>query len=169
MVINNTYQLAPWADYLYACDGEWWQEHYHDVKEVFKGELWTQDLWAFETLGINRIRSIKADSFSRNPLVIHQGSNSGYQAINLCLHWGAKKIILIGFDMSYKGKRKHWHGDHEKLKNPAPATLNMFKAAFDTVKDDDLQGCDVVNCTPDTHLKRFRRRSLEEEIRKLQD
>lgn len=24
LAINDNYRIAPWADWLYACDGRWW-------------------------------------------------------------------------------------------------------------------------------------------------
>lgn len=163
IVINNTFKLAPWADLLYACDGVWWERYYHEVREKFTGELWTQDKWAMDQFGVNRMKSIKANSLSVNPRVIHQGSNSGFQALNLAIHMGARDIVLLGYDMRYKGKKRHWHGDHKgKLKNPAPATLDMFNNAFDTIKDDHLQGAKVVNCSPKSELRRFPLANLED-------
>lgn len=118
-----------------------------------------------DTYGVNRIKSMKRDSLSTYPRAIHQGSNSGFQALNLAILMGAKKILLIGYDMRYIGKKRHWHGDHDKrLKNPAPSTLNMFIKAFNTIKDDDLQGAVVLNCTPGSALDRFPFSTLEEEL-----
>ena len=43
MVINDNYKLAPWANWLYACDLDWWKLHYKDISKSFTGELWSQD------------------------------------------------------------------------------------------------------------------------------
>ncbi|HCZ48509.1 MAG TPA: hypothetical protein DCZ11_05850, partial [Gammaproteobacteria bacterium] len=54
---------------------------------------------------------------SASPLRIHQGGNSGYQALNLAVLLGAERVILLGYDM-HGG---HWHGRHGgRLNNPEP-------------------------------------------------
>ena len=37
------------------------------------------------------------------------GGNSGFQALNLALQWGARKIILVGFDLTDENGL-HWYG-----------------------------------------------------------
>lgn len=61
--------------------------------------------------------------------------NSGAQAINLAFLGGARKLILIGFDMGGHGAREHWFGAHPKpLRNDSPYQLfvaGMGKMAMD--------------------------------------
>ena len=37
------------------------------------------------------------------------GNNSGYAAINLAVHLGAARIVLLGYDMGNDGKVSHFH------------------------------------------------------------
>jgi len=41
LAINDAYRLAPWADWLYACDDRWWRFHHEAVAAGFQGECWT--------------------------------------------------------------------------------------------------------------------------------
>jgi hypothetical protein len=42
--------------------------------------------------------------------LIHYGGNSGFQAINLAVLMGARRIVLTGYDMKPGADgRKHWH------------------------------------------------------------
>ena len=49
--------------------------------------------------GINQLKSVAQPGLSRTQGVIHQGKNSGYQALNLAYLLGAKRILLLGYDM----------------------------------------------------------------------
>lgn len=69
---------------------------------------------------------------------------------------GAKKLILLGFDM---------HGTHFFGKHPEPlknATEKIFKTHIGQFNG--FSGCDVVNCTQGSALQRFRFSTLEEEL-----
>lgn len=164
IVINTSYLLALWAPYLYACDPWWWGEHIKDVRESFKGELWTQDATAAKRYELNYIKSEKKEGLSRNPEVIYQGSNSGYQAINLAYHFGARRIILLGYDMMEHGHRHHWHKEHRNaVVNPYAVWLKYFDKLADDLKAD---GISVINCTRSTALRCFKTAALEEELAK---
>lgn len=157
MMINNGFQLAPWADIIYACDTRWWkaypeaikhrgrkisiQHHHPDV------ELWPHN---------NKINGIGED-------MIHSNSgNSGQHAINLACLLGAKEIILLGFDFQNTGGKVHWHGNHKHgLGNGAnhePRIKHMNIAA----KQLEERGIKVINCTRETALTCFERKNLED-------
>jgi len=104
--VNNAYQLAPWADVLYACDHEWWA-HY---KPEFAGEKWTLNQKAAADFGINLIGCNQKALFSTIDGVIATGFNSGFQALNLAYTQGCRKAILLGFD--YKNTGHHFFGRH---------------------------------------------------------
>jgi len=169
IVINNNYKLAPWADHLYACDQNWWQWYENDPDLLnFKGKKWSQDkAWDEETRShieqkhnVTFLVSESSPGLSLKQGIIHQGSNSGYQAINLAYHLGAKQIILLGYDMQQTGGNVRWHGDHPNKGRP---NYNKF-AKFFTELANDVQkaGIEVVNCTTQTALTCFPRQSLDE-------
>lgn len=162
IIINDNYRIAPWADYLYACDCNWWRHHYDDVKETFSGELWTQDkAWTGDfPEGVNVIQSASEKGLSDDPNVIHQGANSGYQAINLAYHFGAKTILLLGYDMS--GKGSHWFGKHQGEGLSASTDYSGLVSNFATIKPEN-HGIEIINCTRRTALK-FMRADLDEAL-----
>jgi hypothetical protein len=122
IAVNDAHRRLPFADVLYACDAPWWK--FHKGCPEFKGEKWSSHnvdqnvrddkSECARLYGIRIVKGRNADGFSLDPDVIHYGSNSGFQAINLAIHFGCKKIVLVGFDMSGKS---HFFGDH-------PAQLN---------------------------------------------
>jgi hypothetical protein len=159
LVINNNFFLAPWAEVLYACDGHWWDWHAERAElKAFKGRKITQDADAAERYGLEYIRSEDAPGLSRDPEVIHQGANSGIQAINLACHFGAKRIVLLGFDMQHTGGRAHWHADHPNADAPQfHRLLPLFEAVAADARE---MGIEILNATRETGLRCFPRAPL---------
>jgi hypothetical protein len=158
IAVNDAYRLAPWADVLYACDGEWWDHHGGCMG--FAGEKWSSHAPGgndkrrhAERYGLHLVAGVDAPGFSHDPSRIHYGLNSGYQALNLALLFGAKRIALVGFDMRAVDGRAHFFGAHGGgLRAPAFGLfVERFKAAARTVP----AGVDVINCTPGSALTCF--------------
>lgn len=173
IVINDCYRIAPWAEYMYACDENWWNKHGTDVKENFSGECWTQDRKSAQKWELKLQEGIHADGLcsprpnKNGKILIHFGSNSGYQAINLAYLWGAKEIMLLGYDMKKADNGKtHWFGDHPTgLNNNSPYT--SFVQKFKKLADDlQKEGVKVVNCTRSTALNCFQKQQLEDYFKK---
>lgn len=92
---------------------------------------------------------------------VHFGGNSGYQAINLAYLWGATRIVLLGFDCKPVAGKDHWFGQHPKgltQIQPYELWMNNFPLLARELAD---EGVEVINCSPDTALKCFKRSSIE--------
>jgi hypothetical protein len=165
IVINTSFKLAPWADVLYACDWQFWDYHKPEIDRIFEGQFWTQDSRAQLRHGIMKIGGKHDPGLGRGE-VIHFGGNSGYQCINLAYLWGAKKIVLLGFDMKRGPQgQSHWHGDHPRpLSTGLP--LDKWLVAFDQLAVDLVdEGVPVINATRDTALQCFDKLPLERALR----
>jgi hypothetical protein len=159
MVINDNFLLAPWAEVLYASDGYWWDWHAERVKS-FKGRKITQDKQAAEDYQLEYIRGVDADGISRDPAVIHTGANSGVAAINLsAVRFGARRIVLLGFDMQATGGKAHWFGEHAWIqRDPAEGTWHRWLRRYQVVADDARDmGIEIINATRETALRCFPR------------
>lgn len=153
IVVNTTYRMAPWARHLYACDRWWWAHNLVDVRRDFRGELWTQDRAAAEEFGLSYVESRRLPGLGKD--CIHQGGNSGYQAINLAYLWGAKTIVLLGFDMSPDGHKTHWHEPHA---NGVNSPYETWVKRFDALAADlEREGVRVLNASRRTALRCFER------------
>lgn len=176
IVINETWRMVPTADALYAADAAWWSLRIGDVRRDFKGELWTQqeglirlpgskrEPWSDVAgrLGINVIRSVAGAGICPEPDAVYRGGNSGHQAIGLAVLFGARRIVLCGFDMMRHAGKSHWHGDHVGLANGNPAS---FIQHFDKLAPELAQaGIECVNASAVTALKCFPRASLAEAL-----
>lgn len=113
IVVNNQYRTVPTADALYAADGPWWGVHIAEVRATFRGELWTQDSAASDKYGLRWVRSIPGNALPDDPMIIMQGGNGGYQALSLAARFGARRIVLCGYDMRREPHAKHNHPDHK--------------------------------------------------------
>lgn len=161
IAINTTFKRAPWADVLYACDAAWWKKYLPEVEAEFGGALWSQDKEAARQFGVHLIPSLRLPGLCTQPGFIHQGGNSGYQAINLAVQAGAKQITLLGYDMNDRAG-KHWHG---KYTNGLPNTgthlfLEWIRNFEQLASDLKTAGVSVVNCTPSSALTSFRTADL---------
>ena len=162
IAINNCYILAPWAHMLYACDYRWWR-HY---RPEFYGLKVCPHLGAAKEFGLIYIEGKAKSGLSLTKDCIHYGGNSGFQALNIAVLAGAKRIILLGFDMQPDGSgRMHWHPDHTRIGNPQRNSFNRWLRAFHEAAPQLTQaGVEVLNCTRQTALDVFPRVSLEDAL-----
>ncbi|HEX9768426.1 MAG TPA: hypothetical protein VGA50_04545 [Kiloniellales bacterium] len=161
LAVNDSWRAVPWADLLYACDGKWWDAH--QGVPGFPGAKWTQDAGAAARWALRFVKSENPPGMSRDPAVVHQGGTSGYQALNLALHLGARRILLVGYDYS-KG---HWFGDHPPPLNNTEfgERAKSFERAAVDIRE-HWPGVEVVNCTPGSAIDAFGRGEIGEELTK---
>lgn len=160
IAINDTYKRTPFADVLYACDYRWWDKYFEDID--FSGELWTQDLRAKREFGLNWVLGRNKSGLGSD--CVHFGGNSGYQAINLAYLWGAKRILLLGFDCKAVNGKNHWFGNHPNGLNQNHGFLTWIKNFEQLAKDLKAEGIEVINCSPDSALEVFTKRGIYEEL-----
>ncbi len=178
IAINDAYKLAPWADVLYACDSKWWG--WHKGVPEFAGRKFALEPPAdarsrklMETLkhfprphwaypDVARLKGTGRFGLELEPDGLRLGSNSGYQAINLAVHFGAARILLLGYDM--QGDHRHFFGVHpDQSKPPFRLCLEAFETLVAPLKE---LGVEVINCTRRTALHCFPEMSLEDALRK---
>lgn len=161
IAVNDAWRLMPWADILYSCDAAWWRVH--NGCPDFHGEKWSShsaetnnkdndDLLA--RAGVRLVAGQAGDTFSTDPRVIHYGNNSGFQAINLAILLGARRIVLVGFDMRVVDGKRHFFGNHpEPLSNRIE--YSYFVPTFANAARHLPAGVTILNATPGSALKCF--------------
>ncbi len=158
IVINNNYQKAPWADVLYACDAKWWKCPEHAAAAQFQGLKYTLTQPQIRIPGLQVLKNTGRSGLELHPSGLRTGANSGYQAINLAIHLGAARILLLGYDMQKQGNRHHWHADHPHQTNsPYGAFLLHFNQLAPLLEKRQIP---VINCTRRTALTCFPQQSL---------
>lgn len=84
---------------------------------------------------------------------IGNGGNSGFQALNLAIQFGATRILLAGLDFA----DGHWHEDHKPpLHNPESDNLARWREKMDAQAALIRSwGIEVYNLSPISKLKAF--------------
>jgi hypothetical protein len=166
VVINNSYKLAPWADVLYAADRKWWD--WEKGAPAFLGLKYSiAPMLAGLYPDVQVLRNTGASGLELEPTGLRTGMHSGYQAINLAVHLGAARILLLGYDLSdAPDGRKHWHPDHPgRNASPYPQMLAAFPSLVEPLS---AIGVTVVNCSRRTVLEVFPKARLEDELIRLE-
>lgn len=160
ITVNSTWRLAPWADAHYSSDPEWWGQELPEMRAWCAGEFWTghpepiaPDVKACpyekRARGLSKVRGR-----------IAWGGNSGYCAIGLAVQFGARRILLLGYDQ----QGEHWHHPHPDSIWKA-FNWPMWHQRFAEMADDARRmGIDIVNCSRETALRCFPRAMLEDAL-----
>jgi hypothetical protein len=157
IAVNDSWRLCPEADVIYGTDMKWWKFAIDSIKKHFNGDLWTQrQQWTElpEEIGIKCMESECKPDICTESGKIHTGSNSGFAAINLAYHLGAKTIILLGYDMQLEGNKRH----HDLVKRPdalnVGSNYNSFSKHFDSINP-KKHGIEILNASRRTLLNCF--------------
>lgn len=175
IAIKEAYLLAPWADVLYACEAKWWK--YYEGAPTFTGlkyALWpdpqdhptaTADRETLRSFpDVQCLRHTGPFGLELDPSAVRHGYNSGHQAVNVAVHLGAARVVLLGFDM-WKGPdgNQNWFGAHPNHATPSPYPIFM-QAFTEMVEPLKAAGVEVVNASRQTALTAFPRVALEDAL-----
>lgn len=97
--------------------------------------------------------------------MLHSGGFAGYQMINWATLAGARRLVLTGFDCQPTGGQVRWRGVHPAGVEQCESgdKFAAWVARLESVAADCREmGVAVVNCTRETALPWFERRSVEE-------
>jgi hypothetical protein len=148
VVTNTTFRRVPSADVLYFGDKPWWDVHHAEVQAVFKGECWTINRAVAHQAGLCHIEHSHEIGLSETFGRIHSGGNSGYAALGLSYWFGARQILLVGFDFQDgAGGESHWHGDHPYPLEQGRPYVGWLQRLPKLTEDLQEQGVSVINCT----------------------
>lgn len=149
IAINEAWRLCRWADVLYAADDAFWGAGRADGFEGLK--VRGSDL------------RIEGDEISFDPAFIGSGGTGAFQALNLAVQWGARKIGLVGVDCRLD-LGEHWH-----TRTPAQraalsqSAVNRWIKAFDKAAPVLAgAGVEVINHSGVSALTGFRKEPLPE-------
>lgn len=166
IAVKDAVQLAPWADVLYACDAKWWR-HYGDTVG-FAGPKYALEAAAAKWATV--LRNAGELGLELDPTGLRTGRCSGYQAINLAVHLGAARIILLGYDAKPSADgRRNWFGERPRSYWLAlPAYDQRILQCWPTIVQPlAALGVDVLNATPGSALDIFPRVSLDDALQQV--
>ncbi len=165
--INRAFQKVPWAMATFWTDSRFYKWYAKELKR-FKGvkiacrwsQLYTDDVIFARSTGGNGI-----DDY---PYHIRAGNNSGYAALNVAFHLGAKKIYLLGYDMSSSDKQgTHWHSGYVTAHNHDIYERAMIKDFSRVNEAYRKKGINVYNANLDSAMSFVEKCSIEDAVKDL--
>lgn len=166
IVINSSYTVAPWADILFFGDCRWWMVHRDAALKLFRGRIVTSSRSAPEVpKGMPRLlRLDKVEpevGLSRDPRKVAMKRTSLQAAINLAVHLGVSRIVLLGADGKPSADgRTHHHAPHQWPVRPENWEEQAKQLAL-TRKPLKKLRIGIVNCSPGTALTCFPTATLD--------
>jgi len=127
--------------------------------------------------GLNYIKEIWIDGLSRDPSCISAHHGTGPQTVNLAYLFGAKTILLVGWDMRFPGKvdnrtyteKRRYLGEDKQTLTHWPRTgpngeQEGLIREMETIHPKDY-GIEIINCTPDSAMTHFPMMDLDDALR----
>ena len=164
IAINKAIEFWPQADAMYWTDGRiysWLKEKIHN----FKGLKFTVRAMPYEDKTIHILRKGQKFGLETARDTLAHGNNSGYAAINLAIHLGAKRIVLLGYDMGNNGKNSHFHDGYPVNATGENIYKDQFLPGFNVIKE-LLKGKDIqiFNACPTSKLNAFKKITIDEAL-----
>lgn len=170
IAVNMAYRIGDWIDAVIFGDSGYFAKERATLatfpglriscNPVSKAEHWVK------TLGRD---GQKSKGISTNPTMISWNGNTGAAAINLAVHFGAKRIMLLGFDMNIDGNRmQHWHDlygkgpvsdDRRKRKLPFARHLQGFPVIAEDAKK---LGVQIINVSANSEITCFPKMTIKQ-------
>jgi hypothetical protein len=150
IVVNSSYERCPFAQYLFFGDRSWWARHSAKVLKSFEGRIVTTSMVANSNGRLHRLKRIPPSSapLATNPSNVVWKNTSLHGAINIAVHTGAGRIVLLGADMrKAPDGRSHHHTPHPKPSRPGCWGQHMRQLKL-TAEPLQKLGIDVVNASP---------------------
>jgi hypothetical protein len=161
IAINAAVRFAPWADVRYAHHAaDWCRPEDKAALSQFRGLRYACEARAAQ-YGVTVLRMSGPSGLeTQDRAAIRHGKNSGYQAMNVAVHLGARRVILLGYDLKRSAEnRLHFYACN------GLAGANDFKTwqnHYATLPGPlNAAGVAVVNATRDSALEVFPRATLE--------
>jgi len=162
--INVAYFIGNWMDMVFFGDGSFFRTHKADLAKY-------PGLKVSCAPACDRVPWVKylardtthPTGISLNPGYVSWNRNSGSAAISVAVQAGAKRIILLGFDMKTDSNHQHWHDmygggliDNQKIITKTTATFSRHLSGFSSIAQDARRmGVQIINASPDSAITQF--------------
>lgn len=174
IAVNMSYRNAPWASVLFYADRRWWDREYAErLKELmsFEGLIVTTDTTEHSRLlHLKRVVPTTAkNGMATAPDTISMERTSLQGAMNLCYHFGAKRIVLLGADnRDAPNGRIHHHDEYPWVRHNESWDIKSEQMGYGAAALQRL-GVEVINCSPVSTLKYWPIRALADVLKEDAD
>jgi hypothetical protein len=173
--VNAAFLLGKWVDVIFFGDGKFYFQHQkelgmHDrIKVSCNPNLHKRP-------NVKGVKYVPRDGTHPEGITtrlnaISWNRNSGGSAINLAYHLGARRIVLVGFDMKENGNNMHWHTQYvppgklgapiHKRKLPFGRHIPSFPCI---ARDAARLKVEIINASPDSALDCFTKMTVKEAL-----
>lgn len=162
---NIAFKLGNWVSVFYFCDRQFFRTHLNEIllfpnlKVTCVNHIDTSLLPL--TTNIKRLKRDYKPGLSFKSDTICWNSNSGGAAINFAVLAGAKRILLLGFDMCPQEDKTHWHNVY-KVNTPKQNFKRFLEYFPQIAKDAKSKGVEILNVSPNSAIDCFPKVSLKE-------
>jgi hypothetical protein len=169
IAVKVSWRLCPWADGLYGIDRSWWVAH-RGVPE-FSGRKFSPSpsvCNVYRDVTLVHLKT-RAEILTTTIGVLGcglptGGGHSGFQALNLAVQFGAKRIVLVGFDMTLN-HGAHWHNDNRGEVPAEKGRVNSWRESMDGCAGQiERLGVEVINASAISALRNYRKAGLLEAV-----
>lgn len=178
IAINSAFLIADWIDMVFFGDNKWFLPYQERLKR-FPGLKVTDNVRLKNSKWVKCLErdKNKKTGIHNDPAKTSWNYNSGAAAINVAANAGAKRIFLLGFDMTDEGHKRHWHtlyigtnldkrqkrrgANKHKVKNVFGRHLKGFPQIK---KDADRRGVEIINVSDISQIQEFRKMNLKEAL-----
>lgn len=168
--VNLAFLLGGWVSVMYFCDAQIFKiykplmSQFHNLK-VTCASTFTN--YKSEMINIKRLKRDNRPGLSFRSDTICWNQNSGAAAINFAVLTGAKRILLLGFDMQpVEGVRTHWVNglDGSLYRRPSTKTVftNFLKKYPIIAKEAKQAKVEILNVNSNSALKDFKVVTLQQ-------
>lgn len=162
IAINNAILHAPWADVYYASDRKWWDWHPDIARQTwpaYKYGLQPSIRQRYPLVTVLQRTGLGGVELA--PSGLKSGGHSGYAAINLAVHFGAKNIVLLGYDLGPSPDgRHHFDLEHPDRSHPRyEYRREVYASLVGPLAD---LGIEIVNASGSTTIPSLPRAHLDD-------
>lgn len=166
--VNVSFMLGDWISALYFCDKSFYRIHrkrineFRNLKVTCVNSIERKLLPS--TLNIKRMKRDNRLGLSKKADTICWNFNSGAAAIDFAIHTGAKRIMLLGFDMKPVEGRTHFHQGFQTYGKPTrDVVFNRFLKVFPQIeKEATNRGVQILNVNKDSAIEAFKKVDLKD-------
>jgi hypothetical protein len=160
VAINRAHEVVPNARVLWWSDWRFWEQHEDalrlhraPIKASFKDRhrrAYPEWVAQYQHNGVNGLELKRG--------WLRHGNNGGHAALNLAIQLGARRIVLLGYDMELAADgADHWHEPHPWGQMRERTLDKMMKPHFEGIAQDAEElGVEILNANRGSALRSFR-------------
>ncbi len=140
---------------LFFTDANWYEAH-TDLIADWPGMVFTVSRTAKGRMPdkLHRVDLDARDDFKPDWPTLKQGRSSGHTAISLAAALGARRHVLLGYDMRIVDGRSHHHDEYKET-DPNLYARDFLAAFAGWQAAAERAGIEILNATPGSALKEF--------------